>query len=63
MAGLHSGSSLSAMYESLHNQVSRIRSIKKFHAFTESGLEEDEFKECLNHLLDCKENYEEHRYV
>ncbi|CAK9805721.1 Protein misato [Anthophora quadrimaculata] len=59
MAGLHSGSSLSAMYESLHEQLSKIRSIKKFHAFTESGLEEDEFKECLNHLLDCKENYED----
>ncbi|OAD59046.1 Protein misato [Eufriesea mexicana] len=62
MAGLHSGSSLSAMYESLHSQLNRIRSIKKFHAFTDSGLEEDEFKECLSHLLDCKENYED-RYI
>nr|XP_050858209.1 protein misato [Vespula vulgaris] len=60
MAGLHSGSSLASMYESLHNQVQRIRSIKKFHAFTDSGLEEDEFSECLNHLLDCKETYEDH---
>ncbi|KAK1136270.1 hypothetical protein K0M31_000835 [Melipona bicolor] len=60
MAGLHSGNDLSAMYESLHSQLSRIRSIKKFHAFTDSGLEEDEFNECLNYLLDCKENYEDH---
>nr|XP_033328532.1 protein misato isoform X2 [Megalopta genalis] len=60
MAGLHSGSSLRTMYESLHSQVSRIRSIRQFHAFTDSGLEEDEFRECLNHLLDCKENYEDH---
>ncbi|XP_043506654.1 protein misato [Frieseomelitta varia] len=60
MAGLHSGNNLSAMYESLHSQLSRIRSIKKFHAFTDSGLEEDEFNECLNYLLDCKENYEDH---
>lgn len=60
MAGLHSGSTLSGMYESLHHHLSRVRSIKKFHAFTDSGLEEDEFKECLDHLLDCKENYEDH---
>ncbi|XP_050584260.1 protein misato [Bombus affinis] len=60
MAGLHSGNSLSSMYESLHDQLSKIKSIKKFHAFTDSGLEEDEFNECLNHLLDCKENYEDH---
>lgn len=60
MAGLHSGNDLSAMYESLHSQLSRIRSIKKFHAFTDSGLEEDEFNECLSYLLDCKENYEDH---
>ncbi|XP_076635548.1 misato mitochondrial distribution and morphology regulator [Colletes latitarsis] len=63
MAGLHTGSSISRMYESLHDQVTRIRSIKKFHAFTDSGFEEDEFKECLNHLLDCKENYEDRFYV
>lgn len=60
MAGLHSGNGLSSMYESLHDQLSKIKSIKKFHAFTDSGLEEDEFNECLNHLLDCKENYEDH---
>ena len=60
MAGLHSGNTLGTMYESLHVQLSKIRSIKKFYAFMESGLEEDEFKECLNHLLDCKENYEDH---
>ncbi|XP_060822093.1 protein misato [Bombus pascuorum] len=60
MAGLHSGNSLSSMYESLHDQLSKIKSIKKFHAFTDSGLEEDEFNECLSHLLDCKENYEDH---
>ncbi|XP_076658270.1 misato mitochondrial distribution and morphology regulator [Halictus rubicundus] len=59
MAGLHSGSSIQTMYESLHSQLSRIRSIRQFHAFTDSGLEEDEFRECLNHLLDCKENYED----
>lgn len=60
MAGLHSGNNLGAMYESLHNQLSKIKNIKKFHIFTDSGLEEDEFNECLNHLLDCKENYEDH---
>ncbi|XP_031847149.1 misato mitochondrial distribution and morphology regulator [Nomia melanderi] len=60
MAGFHSGNSLRAMYKSLHGQLSKMRSIRKCHAFASSGLEEDEFKECLNYLLDCKESYEDH---
>lgn len=60
MAGLHSGNTLASMYESLHNAAKRIRNIKKFHVFIDSGLEEDEFTDCLNNLLDCKEMYENH---
>lgn len=60
MAGLHSNNGIAAMYESLLNQIKRIRSIKKFHAFMDSGLEEDEFTECINNLTDCKEAYEDH---
>ncbi|KMQ87062.1 protein misato [Lasius niger] len=60
MAGMHSGNSIAAMYESLLKQTKRIKSIKKFHAFTNSGLEEDEFTECIHSLADCKEAYEEH---
>ncbi|XP_051166015.1 protein misato [Leptopilina boulardi] len=60
MAGLHSGSSLSNMYESLYNQAKKVRTIKRFHAFENSGLENDEYMESLNNLLDCKEAYEDH---
>ncbi|EGI70724.1 PREDICTED: protein misato [Acromyrmex echinatior] len=60
MAGMHSGSNVAAMYESLLKQTKRIRSIKKFHAFTDSGLEEDEFVECVHNLTDCKEAYEDY---
>ncbi|XP_067212096.1 protein misato-like [Linepithema humile] len=60
MAGLHSSNGIAAMYESLLNQIKRIRSIKKFHAFMDSGLEEDEFTECVHNLADCKEAYEDH---
>ncbi|KAL6443045.1 hypothetical protein ACFW04_002793 [Cataglyphis niger] len=60
MAGMHSGNSIAAMYESLLKQTKRIKSIKKFHAFTDSGLEEDEFTECIHNLADCKEAYEDH---
>ena len=60
MAGMHSGSNVAAMYESLLKQIKRIRSIKKFHAFTDSGLEEDEFVECVHNLTDCKEAYEDY---
>lgn len=58
MAGMHTGSNVAAMYESLLKQTKRIRSIKKFHAFTDSGLEEDEFTECIHNLSDYKEAYE-----
>ncbi|XP_066587453.1 protein misato [Prorops nasuta] len=60
MAGIHSGSSLGLMYESLHEQLRKVKNIKKYHTFLDSGLEEDEFKECLEHLLDSKELYEDH---
>ncbi|XP_034935497.1 protein misato [Chelonus insularis] len=59
MAGLHSGSGIKNMFETLHSQLSRIRSIKKFYTFEESGLEQDEFFECLNYLQDSKEAYED----
>ncbi|KAJ8678804.1 hypothetical protein QAD02_014591 [Eretmocerus hayati] len=60
MAGLHSGRFIAEMYESLHSQVKKIKSIRRFHAYTDSGLEEDDFRESINNLLDCKENYEDH---
>lgn len=60
MAGLHTGNTLASMYESLHNELRKIKSIKKFHAFGDSGLENDEFIDCLHHLIDCKESYENH---
>lgn len=58
MAGMHTNSNIATMYESLLKQTRRVRSIKKLHAFTDSGLEEDEFTECLHRLADCKEAYE-----
>ncbi|XP_043281672.1 protein misato [Venturia canescens] len=60
LAGLHSGSSLSKMFESLHEQASRVKNIKRFHAFGDSGLEQDDYTECLNYLLDSKESFEDH---
>ncbi|XP_014224508.1 protein misato [Trichogramma pretiosum] len=62
MAGLHSGKFVADMYHSLHENVRKIRSINRFHSFADSGLEQDEFEECIHNLLDCKENYEEHDY-
>lgn len=60
LAGLHSGNTLSKMFESLHEQASRVKNIKRFHAFGDSGLEQDDYTECLNHLLDSKESFEDH---
>ncbi|XP_001606064.1 protein misato [Nasonia vitripennis] len=60
MAGLHSGNFMAKMYESLHDQVKKVRSLNKFHAFVDSGIEQDEFMESVHNLLDCKESYEDH---
>lgn len=60
MAGLHTGNFMANMYESLHSQAKKIRSIGRFHAFQDAGLEEDEFHESVHNLLDCKETYEDH---
>lgn len=62
MAGMHSSRSIATMYETLLKQMKRVRSIKKLHTFTDSGLDEDEFAECVHNLQDCKEAYED-RYI
>ncbi|XP_058788776.1 protein misato [Phymastichus coffea] len=60
MAGLHTGKFMSKMYDSLYKGVEqKVRSLRRFNAFILSGLEEDEFKESVNDLLNCKDNYEE----
>uniref|UniRef100_A0A0C9RQ27 Mst_0 protein n=1 Tax=Fopius arisanus TaxID=64838 RepID=A0A0C9RQ27_9HYME len=60
LSGIHSTPELSRLFESLHDSLASIKNIKRFHALADSGLEQDDFKECLDHLLDSKENYEEH---
>ncbi|KAK0090701.1 hypothetical protein PV325_008038 [Microctonus aethiopoides] len=59
LAGLHSGNYLKDMYDTLHTKVSRIKNIKKFPILQDSGLEQDDFIEMLDHLLTCKESYED----
>ncbi|XP_014204337.1 protein misato [Copidosoma floridanum] len=60
MAGLHSGRFIADMYEALIKETKKVGSLRKFHAFEISGLEQDEFQESVHNLIDCKENYEEH---
>lgn len=58
MAGLHSGSGLSKMFETLHEKMSRVKNINRLTAFKDSGIEQDQLKETMNRLLDFKEAYE-----
>lgn len=60
MAGMHSGKFVADMYKYLHTQAKKIKSINRFHSYQDSGLEQDDFNESVNNLLDCKENYEVH---
>lgn len=58
LSGLHSSNSVGTMLESLHLEASKLR-LQRLHQFQNSGLEEDEFKECMNHLLERRECYNE----
>lgn len=58
LAGLHSGSPIGNMLESLHTESSKIK-YKRFHQFIDSGLDADEFSECLDKLFEIRECYED----
>lgn len=58
IAGYHNGQFVAEMLEKLHREVSRIK-FAKLHKFGEEGLEAAEYKECLDSLLQFKDNYED----
>lgn len=58
IAGIHSCRSAGEMLEALHSDVRKLK-LKRFHNFCNSGLEEDEYRECLDHLANLRECYHE----
>lgn len=58
LAGLHSGSEIGDMLESLHTDARRIK-FGRFHQFASSGLQKDDFEDCLDSLFTLRENYED----
>lgn len=46
------------MIESLHVEAKKLK-IERFPQFVTTGYGKDEYKECLNKLLDLKECYED----
>lgn len=58
MANVQVSSALSNTLESLHRDTKRIK-FGKIHRFKESGMEQDEYEESLERLLNFKENYDE----
>lgn len=50
------------MFESLHSQAKRIK-YRRLHQFKEAGLEEDEFNNCLDKLIDLKECYDDTNFL
>jgi hypothetical protein len=58
IAGLHSCRSAGEMLEALNLEVNKLQ-LKRFHHFCNSGLEEDEYRECLDHLALLRECYNE----
>ena len=57
LAGMHSTTGVTQMFESLYEQISRIKSIKRLTGFS---MEQDEYVEILNDILTYKEAYEDH---
>lgn len=62
LAGLHSGSGLGDMLESLHTEARKIK-FARFQAFRTAGLEADEFSEALDRLFDLRECYDDNYLV
>lgn len=58
LATVQVSNDLANTLESLHREASRVK-IARIHRFKESGLEADELVECLDKLLEFKDNYEE----
>lgn len=58
LAAAQCSNDLADTIESLHREANRIK-IQKIHRFRETGLEADEYTECLEKLLDFKDNYED----
>lgn len=55
LAGLHSGTEIGQMFESLHTEARKLK-IARFNQFT---LEADEYEDALNSVLALRENYED----
>ncbi|KAL3285700.1 hypothetical protein HHI36_000231 [Cryptolaemus montrouzieri] len=62
MAGLHNGSGVGEMLESLHTQAKRIK-FARFHQFKNAGVEMDDYSECLDNLFDFRECYEDNYFI
>lgn len=56
LTGLHCDGNVCQTIDSLHGAVKKIK-FKKFHGYRDAGLEEDDFRECLDRLSDFKECY------
>ncbi|XP_014775446.1 protein misato homolog 1 [Octopus bimaculoides] len=56
MSSLQSTKDSGEMVGMLYEEAKKVN-LKRFHRFLAAGLEEDEFKECLNELANLSENY------
>ncbi|XP_044744875.1 protein misato [Coccinella septempunctata] len=62
LTGLHSGSGIGKMLETLLKETKRIN-ISKFPTFSTLGIDKDAFSDSVNNLYELKECYEEDYYL
>lgn len=62
LAGMHSGSEIGDMLESLHTEARKIK-IAKFNQFSSGGIDKDDYEECLDNLFTLRENYEDNYLI
>ncbi|EFA05270.1 protein misato [Tribolium castaneum] len=62
LAGLHTGKFVGTMLETLSQELEKIK-YKKYHQFVSEGVENDQFRECFDRLLDLKDCYEDNYLI
>ncbi|XP_063924432.1 protein misato-like [Zophobas morio] len=62
LAGLHSGKFVGNMFDVLVKDLEKIK-YKRFHQFVSEGVENDQFRECFDRILDLRDCYEDNYLV
>lgn len=58
ISGLHSDGGIGKVIDELHTTAKKVK-FNRYHSFKENGLESDDYKECMERLLDFRDCYDD----